>query len=137
VRRLSGFVAASALRLVSTAMSECVWACFRRGSTGYETHLDACYDRPHAHARRAVSAILYANEGWRAEQHGGCLALWDACERCWRTVAPAADTLVLFRSDTVWHRVEAVSADAPTGRFALTRFLFGHHHHRTVSEAAL
>ena len=121
---LTGYLAASELGLVASAMSDAIWACFRKGAPGYGAHLDTCYDRPRAEGPRMITAILYTNDGWRAE-YGGRLALWDQRERCWRTVRPEADTLVLFRSDVVWHRVEPVCERAPSGRFALTRFLFG------------
>ena len=45
----------------------------------------------------------------------------DAPHECWRTVAPHADTMVLFRSDKVLHRV----APSYRWRTALTVFLTG------------
>ena len=111
------------MRLVTTARSDAIWACFKRGAE-YGTHLDASYDHPQQEAPRAITSILYLNDGWKAE-HGGRLALWDGTMSCWHTVVPVADTLVLFRSDIVRHKVEPVSEDAPSGRFALTSFLFG------------
>ena len=41
-------------------------------------------------------------------------------ERCWRTVAPTAGRLVLFRSDRVLHKV----APSYATRYALTMFYF-------------
>ena len=77
-----------------------------------------------------MTAILYVNEGWRAED-GGALMIYDAAagaeghahaaSKCWRTVPPRAGRLVIFRSDRVLHKVAPAHAD----RYALTMFFSG------------
>lgn len=70
---------------------------------------------------RKLTMLLYVNEGWQEASDGGQLCMHDASHECWRTVAPCADTLVLFRSDKVLHRV----APSYRWRTALTIFLMG------------
>jgi hypothetical protein len=53
--------------------------------------------------RRRISAILYCNAGW-SNGHGGEELLLDEVAGCWQSVAPKADTLLLFRSDRVLHK---------------------------------
>lgn len=121
---LCGFLA-ECLGLVATARSDAILAHFAPGASGYGDHLDSCYDRPDAAAPRRISAVLYLNDGWRAE-HGGGLRLWSERERCWHEVVPLADELVLLRADRTRHMVAAVSRDAPAaGRLAMTVFLYG------------
>lgn len=78
---------------------------------------------------RKLTSILYLNEGWDAARDGGCLCMHDAEHACWRTVAPTAGTLVLFRSDKVLHRV----APAHAWRCAFTLFLLGEYHDGAVN----
>jgi len=68
----------------------------------YRTHLDRFASASH----RAVSTVLYLNEGWRA-QDGGSLRLYlDAPDRApWRDVAPEGGRLVLFESGRFHHEV--------------------------------
>lgn len=91
-----------------------LFACFPggEGSPGYGAHLDG-----DSHTCR-LSMIAYFNPGWQAERDGGELCMLDEASRCWRAVAPESDTLVVFRSRDVLHKV------APTlrRRFALTAF---------------
>jgi SM-20-related protein len=56
--------------------------------------------------QRVVSCILYLNEGWSPED-GGQLRLYDGPEEgaAWRDVLPAAGTLAVFLSGTVYHEV--------------------------------
>jgi hypothetical protein len=74
----------------------------------YNVHYDGGGTDP-----RKLTAILYLNEGWRADDDGR-LMMYDAGgfspshgpgAKCWRTVAPLAGRLVLFRSDFVLHKV--------------------------------
>ena len=53
--------------------------------------------------------IAYCNPRWR-EEDGGALELLDEPGRCWRSVLPLADTLLLFRAPHVLHRVAATHA---------------------------
>ena len=63
---------------------------------------------PDRTSRTPQTCILYVNENWVEQQDGGHLCMHDASHDCWRTVAPCADSLVLFRSDLVLHRVCAL-----------------------------
>lgn len=98
-------------------------ACFPGGGAEYGMHLDAHIHRGYNSGvdPRKLTSILYLNAAWDAEAHGGELCMHDPEHECWRTVAPRADTLVLFRSDRVLHRV----AKAFAWRLALTVFLLG------------
>jgi predicted 2-oxoglutarate/Fe(II)-dependent dioxygenase YbiX len=91
-----------------------LFACFPggAGSPGYGAHLDG------DEQTCRLSSIAYCNAGWDAEADGGELHLLDDPHRCWRSVAPEADTLVVFRSRNVLHKV----APATRRRFALTAF---------------
>ncbi len=73
-------------------------ACFPADGPGYGAHFDG------GGASGRLTMILYTNEAW-APADGGTLELYDEARRVWRTVAPAADRLLLFRSDDVLHRV--------------------------------
>ena len=53
-----------------------------------------------------LTAILYTCRAWRSAD-GGRLEMLDERSRCWWALPPVADTLVLFRSDRVLHRVAA------------------------------
>lgn len=77
---------------------ECHFACYEPGAF-YLRHLDRFRDDD----RRAVSAVLYLNENWQAEQ-GGALRLYlnDGREH---DVLPQAGTLALFLSGDVPHEV--------------------------------
>ena len=114
-----------------TGRADMMVACFPGGGAEYGMHLDA-----HLHGGshsgqdpRKLTSILYINREWE-EEHGGALCMHDATHACWRTVLPRADTLVLFRSDQVLHRV----ARAFEWRLALTVFLLGEY--RDGSEPA-
>jgi SM-20-related protein len=69
---------------------------------GYTRHLDRFRDDD----ARAVSLVLYLNDGWRAED-GGALQLFaaehDVEPR--REIAPCGGTLVALRSEGIWHAV--------------------------------
>jgi SM-20-related protein len=80
---------------------EAHYACYEPGA-GYVRHLDRFRDDD----ARAISLVLYLNDGWRAE-HGGALRLYaspaqrePACE-----VLPRGGTLVAMRSDAIEHEV--------------------------------
>lgn len=57
--------------------------------------------------RRKLSAVLYCNEGWQPAD-GGEEVLLDACGANWHSVPPAADTLLLFRSDRIVRKASMV-----------------------------
>lgn len=65
----------------------------------YLRHVDRFRDDD----RRVVSAVLYLNEGWQAEQ-GGALRLYLEEEREW-DVLPEAGRLVIFMSANLPHEV--------------------------------
>ena len=88
-------------------------ACFPGDGLGYGSHYDG-----DSHCK--LTMILYTSEGWQPA-HGGCLEMLDETRGCWWRVPPLADTLVLFRSDRVLHRVAPCYGEVP--RFALTIFL--------------
>jgi len=57
--------------------------------------------------RRAVSFLVYLNEGWKSTD-GGALRIYGSRENEQERhvdVQPEAGTLVMFRSDTVAHEV--------------------------------
>lgn len=74
------------------------FACYAPGAF-YRRHLDRFRDDD----RRTVSAVLYLNDGWRAEQ-GGALRLYLADGRR-HDVLPEAGTLALFLSAEMPHEV--------------------------------
>jgi hypothetical protein len=92
--------------------SDSLFACFPGDGLGYGSHLDGGVDEG-----ALVTAILYTSDGW-SEEHGGRLHMLDESRQCWWALPPRADTVVLFRSDRVLHKVEACFAP----RYALTRF---------------
>lgn len=108
------------LQLTITRNTEALFACFPGKGAKYNCH----YDGGAGDARK-LTAILYINEEWKPADEGR-LKMYDAGgfdtdgppQRCWRTVAPTAGRLLLFRSDRVLHKV------APTfsTRYALTMF---------------
>jgi SM-20-related protein len=67
-------------------------------SAGYARHLDRFADSD----ERTVSAVLYLNDGWKDED-GGQLRIHTGDG--FLDVLPQRGTLVLFRSDSVWHEV--------------------------------
>lgn len=71
----------------------------------YLKHLDRFRDDD----RRAVSAVLYLNDGWQAED-GGQLRLYLADGQV-RDVLPEAGTLVVFLSADIPHEVLPASRD--------------------------
>ncbi|MGC6513969.1 MAG: 2OG-Fe(II) oxygenase [Myxococcota bacterium] len=80
----------------------------------YAKHHDAF----HASNARLVTAILYLNEGWSADD-GGHLVAWPRGER--REVAPLGGRLVVFRSESVLHEVQTARAE----RWAVTAWYRG------------
>ena len=70
--------------------------------------------------RRKITAMLFCNQQWR-QGEGGEEMLLDEASGCWQMVEPVADTLLLFRSDRILHKVRA--ARAP--RFALSLSFLG------------
>jgi len=103
------------LRLQLAGRSDSMLATFPGRGALYGNH----YDGGGADARK-ITAILYLNEGWTVED-GGQLLMYDtADESKWNSVLPVADTLVLFRSDKVLHKVAAAHAE----RHAVTMFFY-------------
>mmetsp|Transcript_21544 Transcript_21544/g.71240 ORF Transcript_21544/g.71240 Transcript_21544/m.71240 type:complete len:174 (+) Transcript_21544:284-805(+) len=105
------------LRLLQRTQS--LFACFPGGGARYGPHFDGG-----GTDGRRMTAIAYANCGWRPE-HGGALELLEEEAEggeCWRAIPPAADTLLLFRSDRMLHKV----APSHSTRFALTTFFYAH-----------
>ena len=86
-------------------------ACFPGASAAYGAH----YDGGQLGEACKLTSILYCNEGWR-EADGGRLHLLDEANGCWRTVAPSAGRLLLFRVAGCLHKVEPCHAE----RFAIT-----------------
>lgn len=90
-------------------------AIFPGDGVGYPSHMDG------DDAGCRVTMILYTSTEHDAARHGGALRMLDEHAGCWHEVAPRADTLVLFRSDRVLHKVEPCRGGAR--RLALTSFL--------------
>ncbi len=111
------------LDLAIGARSDTLVARFAGDGRGYGAHFDG-------DASCALTAIMYTSPAWDAA-HGGRLLMLDEARRCWWAVPPREDTLVVFRSDRVLHKVEACHV-AP--RHALTVFL---HAARVLERAAL
>lgn len=84
-------------------------ATFPGDGLGYNAHFDG-------DDRCRITCILYTSD-WSSDD-GGRLQLLNEDRECWMVVPPVADTLVLFRSDRVLHKVEGCAAQ----RHALTVF---------------
>mmetsp|Transcript_15604 Transcript_15604/g.39691 ORF Transcript_15604/g.39691 Transcript_15604/m.39691 type:complete len:487 (-) Transcript_15604:101-1561(-) len=69
-------------------------ACYPEGSTGYRPHRDAAELTSH----RALTAILYLNDGW-SEGDGGELVLQPAAGSDAVRVCPELNRLLAFRTD--------------------------------------
>lgn len=80
---------------------------------GYNAHYDGADGGP-----CRLTAILYTNQNWTPEC-GGQLLMLDRRERAWWSVEPHADTLLIFRSEQILHKV----LPCFTPRVALTQFL--------------
>jgi hypothetical protein len=108
----TAFKAASPpLGLQLAQRSDTFVACFPGDGVGYGSHFDG-------DDKCVVTAILYTSPAWVPEQ-GGCLHMLDERRRCWWSVPPQQDTLLLFRADRVLHKVESTHAV----RHALTCFM--------------
>jgi SM-20-related protein len=90
-------------------------ACYPAGAAGYRRHRDAFAATPGARPNRRVTAIYYANPGWRPED-GGALRLYrergDGTDAAGRPtdaepvdVAPLLDRLLVFLSERIEHEV--------------------------------
>ena len=73
--------------------------------------------------RRKLTAVLFCNPGWKP-RHGGESLLLDEGASCWRSVPPEADTLLLFRSDRVLHKVTPSVGPA---RYAISMSFLGYY----------
>ena len=81
----------------------------------------AHYDNPGPPNTRALTCILYLNPDWRPG-HGGELTLYPFLSRTpSRSIAPLHNRLVVFRSNTMLHRVEQCHAP----RFCITIWIDG------------
>ena len=102
------------LKISIARRSDSFLACFPADDgLGYGNHYDGddlCQ----------LTLILYTSTSWQPED-GGVLRMLDERHRCWWSVPPRADTLVMFRSDRVLHHVTGCHASQP--RYALTTFL--------------
>jgi len=80
---------------------------------GYQRHLDRFRDDD----RRTLTAIVYLNEAWHADD-GGALRLWPdpSGQGAHVDILPRGGTLVTFLSDRFWHEVQP----ARRQRLALT-----------------
>mmetsp|Transcript_95782 Transcript_95782/g.166413 ORF Transcript_95782/g.166413 Transcript_95782/m.166413 type:complete len:355 (-) Transcript_95782:186-1250(-) len=100
--------------------------CYPGGDAYYSTHVDNSPVTPNG---RRLTAVLYLNEGWDAEAHGGELRIFEPqpadpdvksvkpiCD-----VSPLAGRLILFWSDT---RVPHAVLPAQAHRFAATLWYF-------------
>lgn len=72
------------------------------GGTGYRRHRDAFARLPGLTPQRRITAIYYANPGWRPEDEG-LLRLWLPGGPI--DVAPLLDRVVVFLSERVEHEV--------------------------------
>ena len=102
-----------------TGSTDTMVAIFPGGGAQYGAHLDSNLHGGYNSGKdpRKLTCILYINE----EVDGGELCLHDPENGCWHTVSPRRDSLVIFRSDRVLHRV----APSYRWRTALTVFLTG------------
>ena len=87
--------------------------CFPGGAAEYGAH----FDGGQVGAATKLTAVLYCNEHWRAED-GGQLRILDERGGCWRSVTPHAGRLILFLVKDCLHKVEPCHAT----RFALTNW---------------
>ena len=102
-----------------------LFACFPGGGARYGAHMDGG-GNPHV----KFTSIVYVNKGWGVESGdgdgggggggGGELELLDESDRCWWSIPPEANTLLIFRCDRTLHRVRAV--EGRRWRYALTNF---------------
>lgn len=83
------------------------------------------YDQPRSSSlfspgTRVISVILYLNSEWQ-EKDGGELVIWEGPrrERQLARIPPHGGTLVIFRSDSIFHEVLETRAD----RWSLTGWL--------------
>lgn len=91
-------------------------ACYLGGGAHYARHRDAFPGK----SNRRLTAIWYANAGWRPE-HGGVLRLFPEDTGAPVDVAPVLDRLVVFLSERLEHEVMPVHAT----RLALTAWFYG------------
>lgn len=109
---LSPLAEASRLRLELTRRSDMYLACFPGSGLGYNAHLDG-------NERCRLTIVLYTSNDWN-EEHGGCLHMLDEAAGCWWSLPPQRDTLVIFRSERILHKVQPCYHSP---RYALTVFL--------------
>lgn len=78
---------------------------------GYEAHFDQAQVRGQREGTRVLSAVIYLNSNWQP-QDGGELVLWNGPDKnqILQLIPPRAGTLVLFRSDLIFHEVRAAQA---------------------------
>ena len=105
--------------LATPPRTKAMLAVYLPGSGGYRRHID----NPNLDGRR-LTAIVYLNPGWKAED-GGQLLLYnpDAAAEVLEEIAPIADRACWFESDKMPHEVAASSAGSGM-RMALTVWYF-------------
>lgn len=102
-----------ALRMRTRIRTDPFFKCFPGGAAEYGAH----FDGGRIGAATKLTAVLYCNEEWRAED-GGRLHILDERGGCWRCVTPLAGRLILFLVEGCLHKVEPCHAT----RFALTNW---------------
>ncbi len=89
------------------------WARYPANSGGYDEHLDQSNAKDLFHGERLITLVLYLNDSWQSEDGGQLkMRLPDKI----MTIEPQCGTLMLFRSDSLWHQVIAAKKD----RWSLT-----------------
>ncbi len=89
------------------------WARYPANSGGYDEHLDQSNAKDLFHGERLITLVLYLNDSWQSEDGGQLkMRLPDKI----MTIEPQCGTLMLFRSDSLWHQVIPAKKD----RWSLT-----------------
>lgn len=98
---------------------EAHFACYPPGA-GYQAHYDQplpinqSQSRQHGQRQglRLLSLVIYLNSNWQPE-HGGQLVIWadEAKSNRLAQIEPRAGTLVIFRSDQIFHEVLTAQAE--------------------------
>lgn len=89
------------------------WARYPANSNGYDEHLDQSKTKDLFHGERLITFVLYLNDSWQSED-GGQLKIRLPEQAM--TIEPQCGTLMLFRSDSLWHQVLSAKKD----RWSLT-----------------
>lgn len=89
------------------------WARYPAHSGGYDEHLDQSQTKDLFHGERLITFILYLNDSWQSED-GGQLKI--RLPEQIMSIEPQCGTMILFRSDSLWHQVIPAKKD----RWSLT-----------------